>query len=73
MSDIPSGREPSDWRPGEEEQQNKEKPMLQSAGETVASALGGTSRGGLAVLFGPAFPFSSVEWLGLLWSGMCSC
>jgi hypothetical protein len=45
LSDIPSDRQAGDWKPDEEEQ-NTSKPMLQAAQETVASALGGTSRGG---------------------------
>lgn len=46
LSDIPSSREPRDWKP-EEEEQNTRKPLLQGAQETVARALGGTSTGGL--------------------------
>ncbi|RJE21554.1 hypothetical protein PHISCL_06099, partial [Aspergillus sclerotialis] len=45
LSDIPSGRGRSDWTPAEEEQnKKKEQSMLESTGETVARALGGTSR-----------------------------
>ena len=54
LSDIPTGRQRTDWRPDDEEQ-NKNKPMLQAAQETVARALGGTSRGRFAFFFWLAY------------------
>lgn len=54
LSDIPSGRESGE---GKGEEDERKKPMLQSAQETVASALGGSSRGELPTLFLSPFPW----------------
>lgn len=58
LSDIPPSRRRTDWKP-EEEEQNTSKPMLQAAQETVARALGGTSRGGFGIgfCFLPSFTY----------------